>query len=204
MYRFFYLFIFILSISLQSQKLPTSPKEPTQPVLGTDNLDSRGEPDDSNKGKETKKRQITVNLCDGRKVSGNWAEKNTDIEFTHVREGIRYKKSLKTSEIQSVRLISWKADPNKQEKEGMSYKMLPSKVRIQIKSGEHFEKDKGLEGTEYSIITVENKNGSATLYTLWMDLLYKDESWYSKLDKFDIKLERTDCHPDVIREIQFD
>ncbi|WCL49885.1 hypothetical protein [Leptospira sp. GIMC2001] len=204
MQRFLFIIILVSSIGIYSQKQPSSPKEPSVPVLGTESLDSRGEPEQANKDSEPKKRDIRVTLCDGRKVSGKWNEKETEIHFTHIRDGIRYKKSIKTTEIQTVRLISWNAEPNKQEKEGMSYKMVPSKVWIQLKSGEKFDKDKGLEGTEYSIVTVENKNGSATLYTLWMDLLYKDGSWYSKLEKLDPKLERTDCHPDVIREIQFE
>jgi hypothetical protein len=81
--------------------------------------------------------------------------------------------------------------------------MLPSTVRIETRSGESYEKDMGLDGTEYNILKVENDNGITTIYSLWMDLLAKDGTWFTKLEKISPDKERKDCFKEVMVELKF-
>lgn len=204
------------SMGIEAQKLPKLPTTPKEPEVKTQELDPRGEkkndkmetgsqestsnPDPKDR---TKKREIQIELCDGRKLQGSWEEKEKEIQFHHTKEGIRYRKSLATQDLATIRILSWTATQPKQDKEGVAYRMIPSQVLLKTRSGETYEKDMGLEGTEYSILKVENAHGTATVYSIWMDLLYKDGQWYSKLERIPPDRTRTDCHRDVVREIRF-
>ncbi|MCC5813853.1 MAG: hypothetical protein JJT78_03790 [Leptospira sp.] len=198
------------SCAIFAQKNPKDPSLPKEPQV--DGLDQRGETDrtkgsqDSKESKNNsneKEQKLRVTLCDGRQIVGSWLEKNKEITFHHIRDGIRYQKTIQTNTIDKVRIQTWKAEIHKKENDGTAFKMLPNSVLIQLKSGESFQKDSGLQGTEYSVLKIKNENGSATVYSMWIDLLYKDGNWYSKLKKITPEEDRTDCHKDVIREIQF-
>lgn len=201
MYRIISIFFLIgFPFFLYSQQSPKLPVEPTSPQVDGAERDSRGE----KKSESTLVlKEVIVSFCDGRKLKGKWEGKEKEIQFHHIREGIRYKKNILTKDLSSIKIQTWKAILHKQEKNGVAYKMVPSLVSIKLKSGDVFDKDMGLDGTEYSVMKVENENGMATVYSMWMDLLYKDGAWFSKLDKISPDKERSDCHKDVIREIQF-
>jgi hypothetical protein len=198
------------SCAILAQKNPKSPNLPKEPQV--DDLDQRGEADNSKGSQDSKNTKnnsqenelkIRVTLCDGRQVVGKWLEKNKEITFHHIRDGIRYQKTIQTNSIDKVRIQSWKAELHKKENDGTAFKMLPNSVLIQLKNGESFQKDSGLQGTDYSVLKITNENGSATVYSMWIDLLYKDGNWYSKLKKITPEDDRTDCHKDVIRELQY-
>lgn len=210
----FRIFLFVVfgffSCTVFAQKKPQEPTLPREPKVS--DFDPRGEKNgsresqDSQKNKKTSRDtevKIQAILCDGRKVTGTWLEKNKEITFHHIRDGIRYQKTIPTATIERVRIQSWKAELQKKEKEGTAFKMLPHSVMIQLKNGDTFQKDRGLEGTDYSILKITNENGSATVYSMWIDLLYKYGSWYSKLKPVKPSESRTDCHKDVLREIVF-
>ncbi len=195
-------------ISLDSQKLPKNPTPPKEPVLTSedDERNARGDKDKLNEKSEKSQskvsKKIQATLCDGRQVTGNWEGKAETIRFSHRKEGILYQKTLELNEIARLKILSWKAEFQKNESNGSTYKMLPAIVSIDTRSGEIFEKESGMDGTEFAILKVENSNGVATLYSMWIDLLYKDGTWYSGLRPVSPGDLRTDCHKDVIREIR--
>lgn len=200
---FLFSIYFAFGFGLSGQKLPSQPTQPKSPDL---DLDSRGEKKsekDTGTDANSKKRDIMIILCDGRKIQGKWEEKKTELTFFHLKDGIRYKKVIESKNLGSVKILSWTPGFNKQEKDGASYKYTPSKVELKTKKDEVFEKDQGLDGTDFLVLNLENQNGIATIYGLWMDLLFKDGSWYSKLPKLEPEKERTECHKDVWREIVF-
>lgn len=77
--------------------------------------------------------------------------------------------------------------------------MLPRKVEIITFQNQFFIME-GLESTEFMSVEINNSYGKAKLYSFWIDLLKKNNTWYSKLPKVD-KDYREECHPDVIRSI---
>lgn len=206
------LFVFFHA-HLYSQKSPKLPTDPKMPEIPKEERDSRGDKKSSsdtenNLEKEStaskgNNRELLVILCDGRKVKGKWEQKENEINITHIKDGIKYQKKIQASNMLSLKVLSWKANLFKEEKEGTSYKMIPSQVRIETRTGEIFDKDMGLDGTEYSILKLENENGYATIYSLWMDFLSKDGSWYTKLEKISPDKERKDCFKDVLLEVKF-
>lgn len=209
----FFLLVAISAFPVFSQKLPKNPLNPSDPRSPSleEERDSRGDKKQNNQNSSKKEnaeessaqlsKTIQATLCDGRKVTGKWEGKISQIQFHHIREGIRYQKSISLSEISQLKILSWRAEIHKKESTGVAYKMLPDMVQLETKSGESFQKDSGLEGTEFSVLRLENPNGVATLYSMWIDLLYKDGNWYTKLKPIKADEPRTDCFKDVIREI---
>ena len=206
-------FFIILNINISAQKSPKLPNEPKLPEMPKEERDSRGDKkSNSENGKNSDQdstdinsanRELLVTLCDGRKVKGKWEQKEKEINLTHIKEGIKYQKKIQASNMLSVKILTWKAVIFKEEKDGTAYKMIPSQVRLETRTGETYDKDMGLDGTEYSILKLENENGHATIYSLWMDFLSKDGSWYTKLDKITADKERKDCFKDVMVEMKF-
>jgi small nuclear ribonucleoprotein (snRNP)-like protein len=195
-------FLLSISIALNAQKLPKLPTEPKVPEVSNEERDNRGDKK-SEEAKSKQSRDVLVILCDGRKVKGKWEEKDSELNITHIKDGIKYQKKIMSANMLSVKVLSWKAILFKEEKDGTSYKMVPSNVRIETRSGESYEKDMGLDGTEYSILKVENDNGITTIYSLWMDFLAKDGTWFTKLEKISPDKERKDCFKEVLVELKF-
>ncbi|MCE9499337.1 MAG: hypothetical protein K8R21_02365, partial [Leptospira sp.] len=191
----FYLFA-LLPLSLLSIDSPKNPKLPDEPVLNSpaDSRDSRGE-------KEKKAMSLSLRLCDGREVRGEWSFGKEELSFSHFKEGIAYSKKLKLSEIASLRILSWEMKKIRKQKDGVSYELLPKRVTLTVKTGERFLRD-SLANTEFLNVIIVNENGSAKFYSYWMDLMYENGKWFSSLSAIK-SLEREDCHPDVIREIVF-
>ena len=195
-------FLLSITIALQAQKLPKMPTEPKVPEVSNEERDNRGDKK-TEEAKSKQTRDVLVILCDGRKVKGKWEEKEAELNITHIKDGIKYQKKIMSANMLSVKVLSWKAILFKEEKDGTSYKMVPSNVRIETRSGESYEKDMGLDGTEYSILKVENDNGITTIYSLWMDFLAKDGTWFTKLEKISPDKERKDCFKEVMVELKF-
>ena len=163
-----------------------TPKDPIPPVV---------------ESVDKKDPSISVKLCDGRFVEGNIDYEKEEIFFHHIKEGIKYEKKLKVTDIKQIKIQSWELRKGKKIKDGTAYQVYPQKIQITTTAGENFSV-KGLQDTEFLNLNVANQNGIAKLYTYWLDLLYDNGSWYSKLSSVSGQ-EREDCHSDVIRVIQF-
>lgn len=219
----YFLLLFLLALSINKKVLvaqvePKPPKLPTEPIINPER-DARGDkPSKSsilesfdtkenlvNKDSQPKEKYfLKLTLCDGRQVSGFWdlTDIKKEITFRHVKDGIVYTKTLPLSAIGKVIIQTWNSELQKREKDGDAYKMKPQKVSIQTKSGELFIKEDGLEGTQFSVITIENNYGKASLYSLWIDMYYKSGKWFSNLKPIDPKETREDCYKDVWKTLE--
>ena len=176
------------------------PKEPTVPSVElADKVDTPKK--DSKKDKNTKSASVTVKLCDGRQVVGNIEYEKDEIFFQHLKDGIKYDKKMRITEIKQLKVLSWELKKGKKVKDGTTFQVSPSKVQITNNSAENFIL-KGLQDTEFLNLNVSNQNGIAKLYTFWLDLQYENGTWFSKLPTVN-GIEREDCYADVIRIIQF-
>lgn len=179
--------LMLLKSQISSFDIET-PKEPTLPQ--TPKVE---------KEKKRKSLSILLELCNHRKIEGFIYYQKDKIEFKHIREGIEFRKKLKLSEIKQIRILNWKFKKEKKTKYGRKYTMLPRKVEIITFQNQFFIME-GLESTEFMSVEINNSYGKAKLYSFWIDLLKKNNTWYSKLPKVD-KDYREECHPDVIRSI---
>lgn len=198
-FRVFLLLFFAANILFAQ---PKAPQEPTSPKIpGEQRLEERNV-----RGEVTEANVIrTITLCDGRTLRGQTKEQNDGFSFLHTKDGIEYKKQLKWSEVQMIKIDSWELKQKKEEKKGITYEALPKKIRIRTKQGEFFYKESGLADLKLLSLSIENQNGVATVYSYWVDLLYPNQTWYSGLPnpKGD-KLVREDCYKDVVRMIEWE
>lgn len=192
-------FVFTRGITGQ----PRIPKEPTLP-----NTPMEDKKDDRNvRGDTTKKEYsvLTLTLCDGRTVRGESPNKQEVIQFEHTKDGILYKKKLNLSEIDSLKIDNWEFKQKREDKKGISYELVPKKIRIRTKTGETFYKETGLADLQLLSFEIKNSNGVANLFSYWVDLKYPNGSWYSGLAT--VKNEsngREDCLKDVVRMIEWE
>lgn len=177
------------------------PKEPIPPTVELMDKPSESSSKDHKKEKNLKTAAVTVKLCDGRQVNGTIEYEKEIIFFQHIKDGIKYDKQMRITEIKQIKILSWELKKGKKVKDGYTYQTSPLKVQITGANAENFQ-IKGLQDTEFLNLKVSNQNGIAKLYTYWMDLQYTNGSWYSKLSTIS-GTERDDCHSDVIRVIQF-
>ncbi len=193
--------ILLITFSFPLWADPKLPKEPLSPGFPgeekKEDRDARG---------DTKRSVVqTLTLCDGRTVRGETEGLGTGISFQHLRDGIEYKKTLKWEEVESVRIDSWELKQKKEEKKGISYEALPKKVRIRTRSGETFYKETGLSDLKLLNLVIQNQNGTANLFTYWIDLKFENGAWYSGLPALKKEgLVREDCLKDVVRMIEWE
>lgn len=201
-----FLFVFTFSFFLGFGSLggqPRLPKDPSLPnVPMEDKKEERNARGDSEK-KETS--VINLTLCDGRTIRGESANKSEAINFEHTKDGILYKKKLSYSELDSIKIDSWELKQKREDKKGISYDLLPKKIRIRTKSGEVFYKDTGLSDLKLLNFEIKNSNGTANLFSYWIDLKYPNGTWFSGLPslKNDSGF-REDCLKDVVRMIEWE
>jgi hypothetical protein len=188
---------FFLTNSLIAIEPPKDPVVPTVELVEKPSTHKK----ESKKEKNLKTAAVTVKLCDGRQVSGNIEYEKEDILFQHIKDGIKYDKKIRVTEIKQIKILSWELKKGKKVKDGITYKTSPLKVQITNNDAENFQM-KGLQDTEFLNLNVSNENGIAKLYTFWLDLQYDSGAWFSKLGSVS-GTEREDCHADVIRVIQF-
>lgn len=192
--------VFFFSLFSYSTFAVEPPKEPTLPSVElADKMEAPKK--DSKKDKNIKTASVTAKLCDGRQVTGNIEYEKEEIFFQHLKDGIKYDKKMRITEIKQIKILSWDLKKGKKVKDGTTYQVLPAKVQITSASAENFIV-KGLQETEFQNLNISNQNGIAKLYTFWFDLQYENGSWFSKLSSIS-GTEREDCHVDVIRTIQF-
>lgn len=187
------LFPFLTLSSLDSPKEPTPP---IPPALSTD-----GERDTRGEKKESEGIELSVLLCDGSSVNGKWKNPFSMLVFQHEKDGIQYRKNLQASDIAFVRILTWKKVFSKEKKEGKAYKLEPYAILIETKTGISFRK-RGLDSENLRQIQLENEMGETTLYAYWMDLQFANGKWFSGMPNSDQE-ETSQCHPKVIREVQF-
>lgn len=193
-------FLFIIGSPLFAIDVPVEPKSPT--VTNPDSSSSSGgNGKKSNKQEKKFSIQTEVKLCDGRVVSGRLDLEKEDLRFVHKKDGIDYDKKLKVSEIRQIKILSWDMKRQKKTKDGTVFQMNPSRVTIISNGNESFSM-KGLNETEFLSIRLHNENGTARLFSFWVDLQFDNGKWYSNLSVMSGN-EREDCHPDVIRSFLF-
>ncbi len=195
-----YLYLGLVVFAVNSILPIEPPKEPIPPTVElAEKVDSPRK--DSKKEKNVKTASVTVKLCDGRQVTGSIEYEKEEILFQHLRDGIKYDKKMRITEIKQIKILSWDLKKGKKVSDGITYRASPAKVQITNASVENFIL-KGLQDTEFQNLNISNQNGIAKLYTFWFDLQYENGSWFSKLSSISGS-EREDCHADVIRTIQF-
>lgn len=191
-------FAFFFSVFGTVLGAPIPPKEPVLPNSMTDTRDARG---DKNPNPKIK---IKITLCDGKEIQGNFINPREKLQFTHTKDGIEYKKFLDWQELNSITIETWSMKPKKEEKEGKAFEFLPARVQIESKSGETFLKSDGIQDLGLLTIPIENQYGSTRIYGYWLDLRYKEGTWYSKLPKLAENQEsRRECFAEVFRKINF-
>ncbi|TGK28203.1 hypothetical protein EHQ12_12740 [Leptospira gomenensis] len=200
---FFVFLLLFLSDPLFSQRSPKEPLPPSEPTVGGDNRNQRGETSkETGTGVDEKgEKKVKLILCDGRDVEGYWKNPSLEFKFQHKKGGITYSKSLKLEELSKIRVLSWKLKPGNKRKEGTPYRAEPYQIQMVSFSGESFQKEPSPTG-EIQQIRLNNQFGETTLFFYWNDLQYENGQWFSGLKPFFGEF-RTDCHTDVVREIQF-
>ena len=189
-------FLIILTLFLRtpiySIDTPSEPTLPSIPTLIESPKEKKG------------KKQIFINLklCDGREISGKTEYTKEELVFQHEREGIRYTKKININQIKHFYILTFTPKSIKKSKEGTTVQFDPSEIEISSKEGDSF-KIYSLTNSDFQKFTLNNVNGSTTLYTYWIDLQYESGKWYSKLPPFKTSF-REDCHPDVVRMIKFE
>ncbi|EMY70825.1 hypothetical protein [Leptospira vanthielii] len=199
------LFLWVGTLGFFSPVLgePRLPKEPNLPSLPMEESkeprNARGEKD------STEPRVINLTLCDGRTVRGESSSGSQSMSFEHSKDGILYKKKLTVSELDSVRIDSWELKQKREEKKGITYEVVPKKIRIRTRNGEVFYKETGVSDLKLLNIEIKNNNGETTLFSYWVDLKYPDGKWYSGLPM--IKQDqgtREDCLKDVVKMVEWE
>ncbi|PJZ56952.1 hypothetical protein [Leptospira barantonii] len=202
--RWWFVFFFLFSVvSLHSQKGPKEPTLPNEPTVG-DSRNPRGETGGKQGGTgvdEKGEKKVKLILCDGRDVEGFWKNPPLEFKFQHKKSNITYSKSLKLEEVSKIKITGWKLKSSNKRKEGTPYKAEPYQIQMISFSGETFFKEPSPTG-EIQQIQFNNQFGDTTLFLYWNDLQYENGQWFSGLKPFMGEF-RTDCHPDVVREIQF-
>jgi len=179
-----------------------SPREPSLPSVKDITNDKKEENKDNYKKKVKHNTLLSVKLCDGREISGEFEYTKEELLLKHIIDGIYYEKTLKLNEIKKIYIQSWQASKLKKVKDGITYQFNPKDIRIHTRDGEVY-KIKGILSNEFLKIQLKNKNGTTVLFTYWIDLQYENGNWYTRLPTMKGN-EREDCHSDVIRLIQFE
>ncbi|ABJ74951.1 hypothetical protein [Leptospira borgpetersenii] len=199
----FTFFLLFLNVSIPSQKTPKEPTLPVEPTVNSDSRNQRGESiKQAGTGVDEKgEKKVKVIFCDGRDVEGFWKNPPFEFKFQHKKNNITYSKSLKIDDISKIKITGWKLKSSNKRKEGIPYRAEPYQIQIISLSGEIFFKEPSPKG-EIQQISFSNQFGDTTLFLYWNDLKYENGQWFSGLKPF-LGEFREDCHPDVVREIQF-
>ena len=189
-----YLFLLFLNLNIFSVEPPI---EPTPPVIQNQQVE---QVNTNKKGKRTV--SLVLKLCDGREIIGKTEFTKDEIVFRHERDGINYTKKILLSNIKQIFIKNFSPKLQKKSSNGTTFQFDPGEIEITSHNDEIY-KIFGFPGTEFQKISLNNNNGSTTLYTYWIDLQYDNGKWFSKLPTFKNQ-NREECHPDVVRTIKFD
>jgi hypothetical protein len=187
----------VIVANLYAIDTPTEPAPPSMPFE-----DSKGtKKKEAKKDVKPKKANVQVKLCDGREVSGSIEYTKEEIALSHSKDGIKYEKKIEISELRQITINSWEAVKQKKIKEGTTFNLNPSDVTITLKDGESFV-IQGLKQTEFLTLSLKNRNGTAYLFSYWMDLQFENGKWHSKIPISKSGI-REECHPDIWRTLKF-
>lgn len=143
-----------------------------------------------------------VALGDGRTVAGTIKLRaHSKIRIKHFKEGIEYYKNIYLKDIEVIKIKGWRARHVKRREKGEVYRFSVARYLIQLRDGQKFlAKNSFFNFMENFILT--NKFGKVRLYTYWIDLYTKKETWHTGLQGSP-KKEWALGHFDVVKEITF-
>lgn len=197
-YRLLLFLVLVAPIFGQKLNLPKDPTLPNEP-----SLDARGDaPNSSNSSNnQNSGPNVKAFFCDGRTITGTWKVAPKEFSFKHTRENVQYSKTLKSEEVSRILLKAWKLVPGKPNSQGVPYKAEPWEIHYKTKNGETFERIGEIK-KDFGELKIQNELGEANLFFYWIDLLFENKTWFSKLPKLEGDIRR-ECHPDVIVGIEF-
>lgn len=144
-----------------------------------------------------------IYLCDNRTFKGKIELAAPErIVIIHEINGLEFSKEINLNEIKSITFNSWLPELIEIKKDkGKVYKFSVSNYNIEMMDSLELKVKKPLpEFLEK--FTLSNKYGIVNLYTYWIDLLKKDNTWYTGLNGPE-NGERTFCFKDVVKKIIF-
>ena len=97
--------------------------------------------------------------------------------------------------------MRWQFQFLKNKKEGTQYKVFPEHVQIISKNNIVFMLKKEIP-QKLSNFTIHNEYGITNQFSYWIDVKYKNKTWFSKLPKVSGNY-RTECFGPVIKKIIF-
>jgi len=155
--------------------------------------------------KKEKSVKITaeIHLCDNRVLQGKIElfppEK---IVLIHEVNNLQFSKELKIDDIVSITFYGWMPELIETKKDkGKIYKFNVSNYVVETDDSLSLKVKKGLP-TFLEKFNFNNKYGTVILYTYWIDLLKKDNTWYTGLNGPE-NGERSICYKDVVKKIIF-
>ena len=148
------------------------------------------------------RKDIQVILGDGRKLSGSIKLKvPPQIRIEHSKDEIDYYKDIRMEDIDFIELKAWKGRYLKRKAQGELYRFEVSRYVIHLSSGQSLIHRGGLLPFLRNF-SLSNENGEVHLYSYWMDLYTKEESWHTGLQG-PLGKERVLCHAAVVKKISF-
>ncbi|MCB1167322.1 MAG: hypothetical protein KDK37_11265 [Leptospiraceae bacterium] len=144
-----------------------------------------------------------ITLGDDRSVKGKstFQAPETFI-FQHNRDGVLYEKTIHAKDVRALHFEKWKPVKVGENKEGDVYRFEVTSFQIELKDGYTLQVNNGIPAFWQSFV-LENDNGRVRFFTYWMDLLKKDSGkWFTGMEG-PASGERSFCHKDVIRSIEF-
>lgn len=157
----------------------------------------------TNKKEKPVKINAEIHLCDNRILHGKIElfppEK---IVLIHEVNNLEFSKELKIVDIISITFYGWMPELIETKKEkGKIYKFSVSNYVVETDDELSLKVKKGLP-TFLEKFSFSNKYGTVILYTYWIDLLKKDNTWYTGLNGPE-NGERSLCYKDVVKKIIF-
>ncbi len=161
----------------------------------------------SSTDKKEKQRQpkrelpATVSLCDGRTLKGRvYLEIPDTLLFTHTVDGLEFIKKVRVADIKGIEFERWTPVEQGKGKDGRVYRFDVSRYRVEL-AGSTLIVEKPIPPFFHKM-QFSNHNGDILLYSFWMDLLRKDNTWFTGIQG-PPSGERAFCHKDVIKKISF-
>ncbi|GIX40997.1 MAG: hypothetical protein KatS3mg129_0730 [Leptospiraceae bacterium] len=146
---------------------------------------------------------VEINLCDNRVLKGKLELSIPEkIIITHEVNGLEFTKEIKIEDINTIILNGWSPELIEIKKDkGKIYRFNVTNYTITTEDALELKvKNKLPDFLEKFVFS--NKYGIVILYTYWIDLLRKDNTWYTGLNGPE-NGERTFCYKDVVKKIIF-
>ncbi len=122
---------------------------------------------------------VTLIMGDKRQVTGFVRFKAPEIlSLEHEKNGIRYMKKVRVTDIASIEIRRWIAQEVGKNKKGIIFDIVPAEYQLSLVNGSQLD----INGEIFPFLKtldIENSNGKARFFTYWKDLLLEDGSWYT-------------------------